>query len=494
MCIKGKMKKMSKGKKLVTLAIILIITLVAVSGTLIAVLVAGNQSAISNIHVKYTSSDVYVKVEAKYYVGSTGTDMKNGTETSIILDSDNTTGSLNQTVEEVNLTKENSRIVYEYKFTNMSDLDNPIPATISQTKNTDGTLVVPEDEYGNADITYLASATQIGSGATSASTTLNSQGLPAGAERYIYVIVTVHDLLGNMDFKGDFGWTLAKGTTASVDNSASGNAIVNVNTSQSGLYNKDDIAKIDLMVGVENLEPEIYPMIQGKCFVGWYLDSGLQTKAEFPLLVTETTKLYPKNETATAGLLYTYDTSTNTYMVGDGMETYSGSITDIIIADVYNDGTNNKHPVTLIDTTYFSGTNITSVIIPDSIKGALGDMMFATFGDCADLVSVKIGNGITDIADNCFMGCTSLTTIEIPDSVKTIGMMAFGGCSSLTNVVIGKGVNTISSDAFSECSSLVSAEFKTTQGWIQNSKKVNISATDLLANAQLLRTGNELTR
>ena len=66
---------MTKNRKMLALAIALVIMLVTVSSALIAVLVAGNQSAQSKVHVKYTSSDVNVRVEAKYYVGTTGTDM-----------------------------------------------------------------------------------------------------------------------------------------------------------------------------------------------------------------------------------------------------------------------------------------------------------------------------------------------------------------------------------------------------------------------------------
>ena len=92
---------MTKSKKMLATIIVLVIMFVSVTGALVVVLVANTQSAKSNVHVKYTSTDVNVRVEAKYYVGTTGTDLMNGASTYIDLSPTSETGSLNQVANEV---------------------------------------------------------------------------------------------------------------------------------------------------------------------------------------------------------------------------------------------------------------------------------------------------------------------------------------------------------------------------------------------------------
>ena len=57
-----------------------------------------------------------------------------------------------------------------------------------------------------------------------------------------------------------------------------------------------------------------------------------------------------------------------------------------------------------------------------------------TFENCTGLVSVAIGDGITNISFNAFLGCSNITSITIPASVTKIGDGAFYGCNSLTTV------------------------------------------------------------
>ncbi len=63
--------------------------------------------------------------------------------------------------------------------------------------------------------------------------------------------------------------------------------------------------------------------------------------------------------------------------------------------------------VTNIPLSAFSGTKITSIIIPSTI---------------------------TSIGENTFLNCSSFTSITIPDSVTSIGENAFRGCNSLANI------------------------------------------------------------
>jgi len=70
------------------------------------------------------------------------------------------------------------------------------------------------------------------------------------------------------------------------------------------------------------------------------------------------------------------------------------------------------------------GKSVTAIgYTSDDFKGA--------FQDCAQLTSVIIPDGVTEIKDNAFYDCIGLTTVTVPASVKVIWNCAFSGCTSL---------------------------------------------------------------
>lgn len=116
----------------------------------------------------------------------------------------------------------------------------------------------------------------------------------------------------------------------------------------------------------------------------------------------------------------------------------------------------------------FYDSNLTSVIIPDSVT-SIGDHAFS---DCGSLTSVIIPDGVTSIGDSTFSGCGSLTSVIIPDSVTSIGDSAFSYCGSLTSVVIPDGVTSIGDSAFHVCMKLENVYYGgTSDRWAQ----INIS-------------------
>ena len=150
---------------------------------------------------------------------------------------------------------------------------------------------------------------------------------------------------------------------------------------------------------------------------------------------------------------------------------YSG---DIIIPSTvtFESG---EYTVTGIDHETFSGSSITSIVLPNSIT-SIGREAFSdcrslisislpqsvksigsgAFDGCTNLVSANIPDGVTSI-DGLFANCRSLSSIEIPNSVTYIGSSSFQDCSSLSSVVIPNSVTSIGQSAFYGCSSLVSA-------------------------------------
>lgn len=105
---------------------------------------------------------------------------------------------------------------------------------------------------------------------------------------------------------------------------------------------------------------------------------------------------YKVEPVSTQGVLFTLDTTTDTYYVSG----YEGTETDIFIASSYQ-----GKPVT-----------------------AIGAWALAY----AEVVSVKMGNGITKIESGAFENCANLVSITVSDELNYIGRCAFDNCPNMT--------------------------------------------------------------
>jgi hypothetical protein len=162
------------------------------------------------------------------------------------------------------------------------------------------------------------------------------------------------------------------------------------------------------------------------------------------------------------------------YYVGKG--TAAGN--DIVIPNMYNDGTNGNLPVLGIANNGFANaTNITSVFIPDGMSNIGG----GAFSGCTGLTSVTIPSTVKSIAAGAFQSCTNLsltwyyhpyhggftfdtnnppqhatkvTKIIFPTGITSITNNVFVGFTGLENIVIPKTITSIGAYAFLNCSTL----------------------------------------
>jgi len=198
---------------------------------------------------------------------------------------------------------------------------------------------------------------------------------------------------------------------------------------------------------------------------------------------------------------------------GVHIQGYLGKDSDLIIPDTIQ-----NYPVVAIDDAAFYACNLTSVILPDSVRyighsafaenplhtitlpaqlNFIGEGAFAythlthfslpetvtflgagafyycheltsvqipalpslpnrCFFECLSLVDVSLGEGVLSIGDECFYGCFELEKISLPNSIREIGHQAFSGCNSLHTVILSKGLERIGDTCFWHCPSLKS--------------------------------------
>ena len=91
---------------------------------------------------------------------------------------------------------------------------------------------------------------------------------------------------------------------------------------------------------------------------------------------------------------------------------------DIEVEGIYYDFYGSDASVVGVNSTYFSGTNSTDVIIPERISN--NDNIYP----------------VTSINSEAFKNVSWMTSITIPNTITSMGEKAFYGCSNLTNVNI----------------------------------------------------------
>ncbi|MDD6583042.1 MAG: leucine-rich repeat protein [Bacteroidales bacterium] len=98
----------------------------------------------------------------------------------------------------------------------------------------------------------------------------------------------------------------------------------------------------------------------------------------------------------------------------------------------------------LYSETVTANNNVTSVIIPDTIK----ELSAGAFRKCYALEEVSMPKSVTKIPFRCFSGAKALKYIELHEGIISIEKLAFFNCAALTEITIPSSVKTIDESAF----------------------------------------------
>lgn len=113
--------------------------------------------------------------------------------------------------------------------------------------------------------------------------------------------------------------------------------------------------------------------------------------------------------------------------------------------------TDNGVTYTVTEVGHLSGTNLTSVKIPNTVTKISSNAFFG----CKELSTVTLPSSLEYIGDDAFSRCPKLTHIDLPENLQKIGKNAFR-YSGLTSITIPGSVSNVGAQAFSDCNSLIS--------------------------------------
>ncbi len=142
------------------------------------------------------------------------------------------------------------------------------------------------------------------------------------------------------------------------------------------------------------------------------------------------------------GTTYTVTSIVSSDGLATGGAFFGSNITSVVIPD----------SVTRISNFAFYNSNLPSITIPDSVA-SIGN---SAFQSCDNLTSITIGEGVASIGSSAFSDCINLTSVDFGENsqLTRIGDDAFSGCGLLTSITIPDSVITIGDSAFFNCSAL----------------------------------------
>ena len=90
----------------------------------------------------------------------------------------------------------------------------------------------------------------------------------------------------------------------------------------------------------------------------------------------------------------------------------------------------------------------------EKVKLPEGLLLLGGFGGCTTLSEIDIPDTVEEFEPFTFENCTSLKSITIPEDVRVLPRLIFSNCQSLTEVNFVSTIKTIDEEAFKGCTSL----------------------------------------
>lgn len=124
---------------------------------------------------------------------------------------------------------------------------------------------------------------------------------------------------------------------------------------------------------------------------------------------------------------------------GDSVEVgeNSGITGDVVIPATVTNGAK-TYRVVAIGSNAFSGTNITSVVLPESVR----IIRNYAFRFCYSITSISLPNSLTYIGDAAFEE-TAITSITIPEGVVEMSGWTFYNCSNLASITLPSTLESV---------------------------------------------------
>ncbi len=199
---------------------------------------------------------------------------------------------------------------------------------------------------------------------------------------------------------------------------------------------------------------------------------------------------YIRNDGASVSVVWP---NANASVASDTWLGYTKPSGDIIIPNFVSNGSQ-TYTVNAIGTAFYQCTDITSVVIADSIQS----ISVNAFNGCTGLGSITIPNAIKRIEKYAFANCIGLTTVYFnADYCTTMGdydKHVFDGCTSLTNAVFGNNVKILPAYTFFGCSSLTTANIPDSVVYIGDCcfrYCSNLTITNLIIPSKVTYLGND---
>ena len=140
------------------------------------------------------------------------------------------------------------------------------------------------------------------------------------------------------------------------------------------------------------------------------------------------------------------------------MAEYNGYVLEDMLFATFSDR-RDYVSVTIPDWSIFQTINAKTLSFKDctkleKVKLPEGLLLLGGFGGCTSLSEIDIPDTVEEFEPFTFENCTSLKSITIPEDVRVLPRLIFSNCQSLTEVNFVSTIKTIDEEAFKGCTSL----------------------------------------